>query len=188
MELGPMPQSDGTASPSLHYRTYLPPGIRILTAVAVVTALFPLYLLAMEAGTPSYVALPTVVTVSVLVANLFLSREVVLSADGRLTATGLGHRIDVDVQSITEISLSTTARKGFGFARVRWDGGGFRLWQAMTYLPKPQPRRRKSQSAEAQDFRDLVYRLYLINPAVRIHGIEPPAWAFQAATPPEAIR
>lgn len=172
-----MAQSDDAGGPSLHYRAYLPPYIAALITAVVASALFPLYWLATQAGTPSYLASPVVVSVAVLVPSVLLARDVVLTNDGRLTVTGLGQHIEVDVRRFTEIVLSAGARRGFGFARVRWNDGGFRIWQTMTYLPDPRHRIRGTRPSKGvtEDFRDLVYRLHLINPKVKIRGIEPPA-------------
>lgn len=108
-----------------------------------------------------------------------------ISIDGRLTVTGLGQHIDVDAGRLTEINVSAFARWGFGLARFHWPGGGFWMWQRLAYLPNP--RRRFSESGASQNvsesFRDLVYRLHLINPAMRIHGVAPPPWALRNPTP-----
>lgn len=174
----------------LHYRAHLPVGIRLVAATVVVSALFPLQWSAMQAGTPSYLASSALIVVSVLISNFLLAQDVVLTGDGGLTVTGFGRRIDVDVRRFNEISVSASARGGFGFARVRWNGGGFRMWQAMTYLPDPRHKLRKNHTfgSVSEDFRDLVYRLHLINPAMTIRGVEPPTWALPAAMhgPPSA--
>ncbi|MEO3829214.1 hypothetical protein [Actinomadura sp. B10D3] len=187
-----MAQSDDAHRTSLHYRSHLPMGIRLITALLVVSALSPLYWWGVQAGIPSYVALPVVTVVTVLISNILLTQKVVLTGDGGLTITSLGRRTVVDVRRIYEIRVSAAARGGFGFARVRWDGGGLRMWQAMTYLPDPRRRHRNPASGSvSEDFRDLVHRLYLINPAITVRGIRPPAWALSPAlhnppTPPYA--
>nr|BFE32606.1 hypothetical protein GCM10010200_048570 [Actinomadura rugatobispora] len=144
MEWAPLTQSGNAGRTSLHYRAYLPVGISVVVAVVVASVLLPLYWLA-----PSYLTSSTVVVVSILVTNVILKRDVVLSSDGRLTVTGLGQHIDVDVRCLTEISVSAVARGGFGLARVRWNGGGFRMWQAVIYLPDP--RHRGSARAESPE-------------------------------------
>jgi hypothetical protein len=177
-----MTQSGHANWPPLHYRAYLPTGIGVIVAIIVVSALFPLLWLAEQAGTPTYLTTPTAGVVSALTVNVLLARTVVLSGDGRLTVTGVGQHIDVDVRCFTEICVSAGARGGFGFAQVRWNGGGFRMWQAMTYLPDPSRRFKGGRPAGvSEDFRDLVHRLHLINPAMKIRGVQPPAWARPAA-------
>ncbi|MFI0352528.1 hypothetical protein [Actinomadura sp. 9N407] len=180
-----MAESDGAGRVSLHYRAYLPTGITVIIVVVAASALFPLYLLALDAGTLVYLAHMVVGVVPAVVVNLLLARDVVLSDDGRLTVTGLGQRIDVDVRCFTDIGASAGARAGFALARVRWDGGGFRMWQAMTYRPDPGRKFRKGRrsGSVSEDFRDLVYRLHLINPVVQVRGVAPPAWALPAAMP-----
>lgn len=57
--------------------------------------------------------------------------------------------------------------------------------QRLAYLPNP--RRRFSESGASpnvsEGFRDLVYRLHLINPAMKIQGVAPPPWALRNPTP-----
>ncbi|WP_412517900.1 hypothetical protein K8Z49_07750 [Actinomadura madurae] len=172
-----MAQSDDMYRTSLHYRSHLPVGIRWIPGVLVALAFSPLYGWAVQAGRLSYVALPAVTVATVLVTNFFLAQKVVLTGDGGLTITTLGRRIVVDVRRINEINVPAHARGGFGFARVRWNGGGLRMWQA-TYLLDPHRRyRNPAFGSVSEDFRDLVYRLYLINPAMTIQGVQPPAWA-----------
>jgi hypothetical protein len=174
-----MTQSDGACKAPFHYRAQLPAGIRLATALVVVFALLPLYFLATHAGTPSYVASPAVTVATILVSNVLLSQKVVLTGEGGLTVTGLGRRIEVDVRRITAISVSASARGGFGFGHVHGNGGKFRIWHTMTYLPDPRRRLRRYYTfgSVSEDFRDLVYRLYLINPGMTVRGIDPPAWA-----------
>ncbi|TDC57269.1 hypothetical protein E1281_05720 [Actinomadura sp. KC345] len=146
-------------------------------AVLMAIALIPLHLLAVrDLGVPTSVANLAVIVTSILVANVFLVRDMVLSGDGRLKVTGLGQRIDIDMRHLTEIRASMVAHAGFGLAQVRWGNEGFRIWQSMTYIPDSRRKRRRSRSSGivSDDFRDLVYRLYLINPAITVHGIAPP--------------
>ncbi|WP_131736346.1 hypothetical protein [Actinomadura roseirufa] len=178
-----MTQSDDSGRASLHYRAYLPAGIGLIVAVLVISALFPLQWLAVEADAPFPLIVTADTVISLLVTNVLLARDVALSSEGRLTVTGFGQHIDVDVRRLTTISLSAGARSGFGFARIQWDGGGVRIWQIMTYVPDPRHKYRKSRTTGSEDFRDLVYRLHLINPAVKIRGVEPPSWTLPVAAP-----
>ena len=86
---------------------------------------------------------------------------------------------------MTEINVSAFARWGFGLARFHWPGGGFWMRQRLAYLPNP--RRRFSESGASpnvsEGFRDLVYRLHLINPPMKIQGVAPPTWALRNPTP-----
>lgn len=104
-------------------------------------------------------------------------REVTLSDDGRLAIRGLGQKVEVHVSQLTEVRISWAARHGWASARVQWDGGTFRLWPNLRYLPASSRRFRWLPSGWSSDgLRDLVYRIHLINPEVAIWRIAPPAW------------
>lgn len=57
------------------------------------------------------------------------------------------------------------------------------MWPAMTYVADPRHKTREGRPYTSDDFRDLVYRLHLINPAMTIRGVSPPAGAGPATAP-----
>ncbi|RFS85475.1 hypothetical protein D0T12_10590 [Actinomadura spongiicola] len=162
---------------SPHYRAFLPHGVALTVAFAVVSALVPLWLLALDSRLPDGLLIFASTLVGSAV-GVLPAQRVVLSTDGRLRITGFGQRFDVDARRLTAITVSRRARAGFGFAVVHWDGGRRRLWQSMKYLPR-QPTgfgRWFGRGPVAEDFRSLVYRLYLSNPSMTVEGVRPPAW------------
>lgn len=171
-------RADEAADRPLCYRAYPPLGVvlPILLVVAVPVALSVAWLLDFTGGPYNWQSALTGILLVVLL-NEIPRRKVMLSADGRLTITGIGRRVDVDARRLTAIRVTGRARKGFVGAVFVWDGGRFRLWPSMRRHPDPAPWYLKGRRPESvsEDFRDLVYRLCLANPGMTIEGVAPPA-------------
>lgn len=113
-------------------------------------------------------------------------RRVILTPDLRLRVRGRKQavEIDVDVRQLEEISLSPIARWTGGHARVRWQGGSFRLWSDVQYVSGPADQTGLRPGRWSRDgFRDLVYRLRLANPNLVVRGVRPPSWAWRRFPP-----
>ncbi|RKS74693.1 hypothetical protein BZB76_3210 [Actinomadura pelletieri DSM 43383] len=168
---------DETIGDAPHYRAYLPTGVALVFALMVIGPLIPLWVLVLNPWLPDQLMIIAASLISASLAGLPV-RRVVLSPDGRLLITGFGQRIDVDTRELTAITVSRWAHAGFGFAVVHWKGGRFRVWQAMRYQSSPPTRfgRLFRQRPVAEDFRTLVYRLWLSNPSMTVEGVPPPMW------------
>lgn len=119
-------------------------------------------------------------------AERLLVRRVTLSPDLRMSVRGLGQDLEVDVRQLKEIRLSRLARVLGGSARVRWEGGSFRLWSTVSYVSGPADRTglRPGRRWSGEGLNDLVYRLRLANPQLVVRGVRPPSWAWRVPQQP----